>query len=253
MRISTTFTLALGLVLALAWPVLADDGGFYLSGKIGVSRQKVHREFKVNETLTDGRYTMSARSIDLGRFSQSTVAGGLAIGYDFFPSFGWPVRLDIDFTARGYDNVDRRHDVTMTVRDGATGDTVTQTVPIEEHSEIGIHTVLANFYYDFHNSSGLTPFLGAGLGLAVLHGQLYNSYIGDYDSGLEGVMDYGDVQFAWALTGGVNYALTPDWSLDLSYRYTDAGNRSYTANLAAVGLETDMAIHDLLAGVRYTF
>ncbi|MDR2141030.1 MAG: outer membrane beta-barrel protein [Deltaproteobacteria bacterium] len=234
-----------------------EDGGFYLEAKIGMSSQQVERRIVTKEALTsDFGDRLNARHVNLGDFSHGSFGGGLAVGYDFFPSMGWPLRAEIEFIARAYKDVKENHKTNLSVTD-SNGDTASEEIRVNEHSEIGIHTALLNLYYDFHNSSVFTPFVGAGVGLAVLHGKLRRADItapnlqAEFETDAEG--DYGDAQFAWALGAGVNYAINQDWSLDLSYKYTNAGNNSYTADIADIGLETKIQLHDVMFGVRYTF
>jgi outer membrane autotransporter protein len=213
-----------------------------------------------NEALTsDAGDTLNSRSVNLGDFSHSSFVGGLAAGYDFFPRKGWPLRAEIEFLARSYKDVTKTHSSSLNATIG--GNALNTLIRVNERSKIGIHTALLNVYYDFHNDSQFTPFLGAGAGIAVLHGKLKNAVIAapdmnppvEFDAGIDDDAHYGDAQFAWGLNAGVNYALNADWSLDLGYKYTNAGNNSYTSGLGSVGLETKLQIHDILLGCRYTF
>jgi opacity protein-like surface antigen len=233
-----------------------DDGGLYLAARLGMSSQQVERRVVAHEALTsDFGDTLNSRHIDLDDFSQGSFVGGVAVGYDFYPRKGWPLRAELEFLARSYKEVRGSHSANLS----ATIDDVTAShlIRANEQSKIGIHTALINIYYDFHNSTNFTPYIGGGLGIAVLHGKLERASIEapnqnvEFETDLEG--DYGDAQFAWGLSVGVNYELNKDWSLDLIYKFTNAGNNSYTSDIASVGLESKIKIHDFLLGVRYTF
>jgi opacity protein-like surface antigen len=247
--------LSLGAILLLSatliGPALGDDGGFYLAAKIGMSSQKYDRTALINQTLTDNNGTsISPRSIPIGGRSQSSVVGGLTIGYDFQPSFNVPVRFDIDFMARSYKDIDQRHVVRVTAVDGG-GNSISEDVAIRESGEIGVHTIMANLYYDIHLDSPFTPYLGASFGLAALHMDLKNSEIEGYYGPAD--MHAGDIQFAWGLGAGVSYAFNKDWSLDMGYKYINGGENSLTSDITFVGMEADIQIHDVLLGARYTF
>lgn len=85
---------------------------------------------------------------------------------------------------------------------------------------------LANGYVDLGTWYGLTPFVGAGVGVAE------SNFNGLTDVGL-GPSNYGgygtaansnSTQLAWALMAGVDYAIAPNWRLELSYRYLNMGD-----------------------------
>ncbi len=72
--------------------------------------------------------------------------------------------------------------------------------------------LMANVWYDIPMGSGLTPYLGGGIGYAdseVEHGLVMNGSGGD---------------FAWQLGAGLNFAMTEKMSLGIGYRYMDAGD-----------------------------
>jgi opacity protein-like surface antigen len=93
----------------------------------------------------------------------------------------------------------------MNVTDIRTGQSVNIDVPINERSKIGVFTIMANLYYDFHNDTRFTPYLGTSLGLACLHGDVET--VGDYVSMTQ---DYGTAQFAWGVSTGVSYEINQD-------------------------------------------
>ena len=96
------------------------------------------------------------------------------------------------------------------------------------------------------------PYLTAGAGLARNHA--------DTISGSNGVaVDGGAAKtsFAWQVGGGVGYALSPSWTVDVGYRYIDAGkfetgdiNRAGTTGQKISG---DLKAHTALLSLRYSF
>ena len=64
-------------------------------------------------------------------------------------------------------------------------------------------------------------------------------------------------EFAWQAGAGVGYAFSPNWSLDLGYRYVDAGEfrSSDTASDGSSGntIRGDLRSHVALLGIRYSF
>ncbi|WBT39896.1 outer membrane protein [Hyphomicrobium sp. DMF-1] len=117
---------------------------------------------------------------------------------------------------------------------------------------------LANAYIDLGTWRGITPYIGGGIGIASLDVQgfkdvnVVNStiYLGDKDKTT--------TNFAWALYAGISYDVTPQFTLDLGYRYTDLGSvdtgraTDYTGTRWYNGLEIrDIVSHDLLFSARY--
>ena len=96
----------------------------------------------------------------------------------------------------------------------------------------GVSSIVAllNGYVDLGNYWGVTPFLGAGVGVA--------------DNALSGVSDQGfaisgagpaipvggvfsnasRTNFAWALTAGLDFDIGPNLKIEASYRYLDLGS-----------------------------
>jgi opacity protein-like surface antigen len=122
---------------------------------------------------------------------------------------------------------------------------------------------LVNAYVDMGNWCGFTPYIGAGIGFANI------SVNGVRDDGINGPAgnipsvafggDKTSTNFAWAFHAGVSYDVTPQFVVDLSYRYADLGSAQsgpiVTYDGAAVvpsGLHIrDITSNELLLGFRY--
>ena len=92
--------------------------------------------------------------------------------------------------------------------------TATGVCNYEDTGDLAVTTLMANAYLDLGNYSGFTPYVGAGIGGAVVHwSDLKNNEIcvagdctgsaGDSTHG-----GYGEWRFAYALHAGVSYDLT---------------------------------------------
>lgn len=109
--------------------------------------------------------------------------------------------------------------------------------------------LLGNLYFDLGTWYGFTPYVGAGLGAALLR-------IDDYSSISNPVALYqkeNTWNFAWALTGGFSYSLSPGLLLDASYRYLDMGDVESTV-LDPLGSQftvKDITAHEFRVGLRY--
>lgn len=244
-------SLALTMLFSAA-PVAKADGGFYIEGKIGFSNQQIDRELKVNDRYVSSTgIAISGSNVNFGKSSSNSLAGGLALGYNFMPSLNVPLRIDFEYLARTYKSTDSRGRARITGTDTNNANATATIAPTwHEKSEIGIHTLLFNFYYDIYTSTQFTPFIGASLGLAILHAKVDTLDLQWFD--LDDIDQYGWANFAWGFTGGVNYALNDDVSFDLSYRYLNGDTNAIKRNLP-VSLKVGLDIHDVMFGVRYTF
>ena len=88
-------------------------------------------------------------------------------------------------------------------------------------SKIGSQTLFANVFYDFHNATLFTPFLGGGIGVAINKSTMTLNAIG---SPVFDTFETIDTRFAWNIGTGVAVNVTEILLLELSYRYTDLGS-----------------------------
>ncbi len=85
------------------------------------------------------------------------------------------------------------------------------------------------------------PYLGVGLGWSwgSLNASTATASIDDSDN-----------TWAWQILAGVNFEITPQWSVDLGYRYFNA---EYTFNDGGEDVDTKAASHMFLLGVNFHF
>lgn len=131
--------------------------------------------------------------------------------------------------------------------------------------------VMANAYADLGTYVGVTPYLGAGLGLTrVSYSDLTNTAecYNAAGAALPGCAPGPSVhpgetsyRFTWALMAGASYDLSKNLKFDLGYRYAhvDGGNMfGFDAATAAAGatgvqgVEDGFSTHQIKAGVRYS-
>jgi opacity protein-like surface antigen len=230
---------------AYAPPVVEDFGGWYLRGDIGFSNQRVSR---LNNAL-DVNATTSVQNLN---FSTAGIFG-LGAGYRFNNWF----RVDITGEYRGNSTFFGTDAITFP---GGFG---TDTY----HATKSEWVVLGNAYVDLGTWWCVTPFIGAGVGGARV------SINGFTDQGLVtpvpgpgpalASLAFGDNvsrwNFAWALHAGVAYRVTPNFTVELAYRYLDMGNgltgdlRAFdgTNNINNPTTFRSIASHDLKIGVRW--
>jgi opacity protein-like surface antigen len=191
--------------------------GPYVSWFIGVSApQERHAD----------SYDYYGSYDDRVEFDSGIDVGGSG-GYDF----GY-VRLEEELSYK-YGDIDAVHDTTS----NATYHDI--------DGSMGVFAAMFNCFFDLHNNSPVTPYLGGGIGVAVLH--LDDTY---YDHGKLYDAD-DDTVFAYQVGAGVEININRSFSLDLGYRYfvTDKGR------FEGDGLGTRMKFesHNGTVGVRFKF
>jgi opacity protein-like surface antigen len=109
--------------------------------------------------------------------------------------------------------------------------------------------VLANAYADLGTWHSLTPYVGAGLGVAEVQTSSFsNAFV--QPAGIAGTDQW---TFAWALMAGVGYSVTPNLLIDLGYRYLHLGDASSGIDqFGAVLTSHGLSASEVRLGVRYT-
>ncbi len=135
---------------------------------------------------------------------------------------------------------------------------------------------LVNGYVDLGTWFGVTPYVGAGVGLArnTLSG-MTDQGIASYTSGAGAVTSgpsggyFGDgskTNFAWALMAGLDFNVTQNLKLELGYRYLDLGKfgsgasnclngtgagTGFACAVNYVSSKNDLASNDFRIGLRW--
>lgn len=112
---------------------------------------------------------------------------------------------------------------------------------------------LVNGYVDLGNWYGLTPYIGAGVGVAGTSTSGSITFAGGPAVKVRGRDDF---NLAWAAMAGVAYHISPHLLLDVGYRYLDLGtyqapNRIVAGVPVYNGNKTDLNSHEIRVGVRY--
>jgi opacity protein-like surface antigen len=116
---------------------------------------------------------------------------------------------------------------------------------------------LVNAYVDLGTWRGITPYVGAGIGVASLAVEGLKD-VNVPNSTVYYGQDNTEVNFAWALYAGMSYDITPQVTVDFAYRYLDLGDassgtvRDYQGNnpYRAVDID-DVTSHDMMLSLRY--
>ena len=115
--------------------------------------------------------------------------------------------------------------------------------PNEFDREISCLAAMANVYYDFATGSAFTPFVGAGLGYALMQ--------------VEGWHDHHDADvFAYQLMAGCGYAFSEKVTIDLQYRMfatQDPEFETRDPEFGHIRIDSEYMTNNLMLGLRYNF
>lgn len=124
----------------------------------------------------------------------------------------------------------------------------------QETMELSSSSYMLNGYYDFHNESKLTPYLGAGIGLAKVTYD-YSESVGLYEAGTgallgsyAGVYRASKTKMAYALMAGAGWQIDDRLTIDAGFRYVDYGSFSDRD-----GDKYKTKAKELSVGLRYAF
>lgn len=190
-------------------PPVADFGGWYLRGDIGMTNQSMSK-------IDSNTAVAFPATTQVGLGFDSSPLFGLGVGYQFNNWF----RADITTQYRGKANLH-----------GSNGLIFTPT-SFQSDNYSGSKSeflFLANAYFDLGTWWSVTPFVGFGVGTS------YNYLSGFRDDNVQVVngVTHGSVanfagngtwNFAWAAHAGLAYRVTPSVTLELAYSYVDLGS-----------------------------
>jgi opacity protein-like surface antigen len=211
-------------------PPVEDFGGWYLRGDIGFSNQSVGSIRNTNPALNianDLTFNETTKFDTGGTFQ-------LGAGYQFNNWF----RADITGQYRGNANFKGTDLFTFPL---ATPNGVQAFNGIDNYSASKSEWLfLANAYMDLGTWWGVTPFVGAGVGTALVtisnftdtgvNNKNFNALgVGPFPSGppvasFATALPGSKWNFAWALHTGLAYKVTPNMTVELAYSYLNLGD-----------------------------
>ncbi len=224
-------------------PVIEEYGGWYLRGDIGMTNQRVS---KLDNVLfvTAQDHQMVDKNFEAGMLF------GLGIGYKYNNWFRW----DLTGEYRGETGF---HGLDLW-NDGVDDRFNNYTAKKSEW------LFLANAYIDLGTWRAITPFVGAGIGAARVSIHSFRD-TGIDPAGPSPTLAYANSasqwNFAWALYAGLTYDVTPNFAIELSYRYLHLGDGKSGDIIAFDGTNLvnnpmhfkDLSSHDLKLGMRWMF
>jgi opacity protein-like surface antigen len=217
-----------------------DYGAWYLRGDIGITNQQVKK-------LDSPAFTPTVNVIEKG--FESAGLFGLGVGYQYN---SW-----LRFEATGEYRANSTFHGLDTFPSVATPGTTSTNQYTGVKSE---WLFLFNAFLDLGTWYSVTPFIGAGVGFDRLTiGNFTDSNVNDNALGFS--TNNSKWNFAWALHAGLAYQVTPNFSVELAYRYVDLGNGATKDLLAPDGsnpsfnpiLFKHVTSNDIKLGVRWMF
>jgi opacity protein-like surface antigen len=208
-------------------PPVEIGSGWYLRGDLGY-------RFHASPTMTEtsGPTALASTSAS-GAFA---IGGGF--GYQFSERFRSDLTVDLGLSSpfRG-----------SLACDGG-GDTCVHTV------DVTTTTALVNAYFDLATMGAFTPYVGAGVGVAMVSTSGSSFNVDDVTTtAYSGATRY---NLAWALMGGATYEMSPDVLVDLAFRLLSIGNAQTGTIPAASGGTGVITTGNIIApeirlGMRY--
>ena len=128
--------------------------------------------------------------------------------------------------------------------------------PIDDplHTSIRTYSSMVNVYHDIGRFGSVTPYVGAGVGLA--YNKMSEVYFTDNPALTNRIEGEGKLSLAWALMAGIGWQVSDRAVLDVGYRYFDFGKAQSgrVDNLGFVNprvVVDELAAHEIKVGLRF--
>ncbi len=220
MKTKLAICLMLGTLLALPSLANAERNGYYVSVKFLDSLQ--------NTGAVGGDDGLSSKTLN-------SVGVAAAVGLHLRDLLDSPVPLRLEFE---YANRTKIHDSWKGSLSGGRGFDGTWQV----------QTFQINGYYDIEVGGPLVPYVGAGIGLSSIYGELTSTSV--YTGYRHSSSDI-SCSLAWNVGAGVAYELNPNVALDVGYRF--AGFGSSTVRHNSSDINNYLTANEFSAGLRFSF
>lgn len=228
-----------------------DFGGWYLRGDGGVGAYQLS---DLRSTFTDPTVVVPAPLFNSASIGDAGFAGA-GVGYQFNNWFRFDVTGEYR-TAAQYGAIQSYSDIWSAPGKSPCGITARcHDVYNGQHSAA---VFLANGYFDLGTWYGITPFIGGGVGFGVNWLQNFYDISAQPAGGFGYAADHTRTNFAWQLSAGLAYNVTPNLKLEVGYRYLDIGKFN-TGRISCQGVavcagevqSAYLASHDIRLGFRY--
>jgi opacity protein-like surface antigen len=225
-----------------------DFSGWYLRGDVGVGWTQLN---DMRSTFAPGA-VVPGFQIDRAKLDDAYFIGA-GLGYQYN---NW-VRFDVTGEYRSHHNFMATESFANTFGIVGCGARCFDTY----HANLRTGVVMGNAYVDLGTWYGITPYVGAGVGVA------FHSFTDLQDVSVQPAGGFGfaddrnQTNLAWAAMAGLAYTINPRLKLELGYRYlnmgTIKGNQIVCQNVpAGCPLEQQqfkVSSHDFRLGMRWMF
>lgn len=143
-----------------------------------------------------------------------------------------------------------------------------QTCGVDQSTSVHRFAALANGYLDLGQWSGITPYVGAGVGITHMttagavsytnpDGTAYSRTLLNPTTNVTTTYKYDQsthgksYQIAWALMTGVSVDVAAHTAIDLGYRYLNLGSSKGVLASTGTTYSKNMTEHQFRAGIRY--
>jgi len=126
--------------------------------------------------------------------------------------------------------------------------------PTQVTGDVSTLAFMANLIKDFGDGP-VTPYVGLGVGIARIDSNYIGTNAGAVGGPLNLAIDSHATNFAYQGIAGIAFDLAEGLTLDLSYRYFDTTEPSFTGtlNFNPTTYQIDYTNHTFLAGLRWNF
>jgi opacity protein-like surface antigen len=115
--------------------------------------------------------------------------------------------------------------------------------------DLGAFATMFNIFFDMHNASRVTPYLGGGIGFANLH--LSNTTAFNNAGKLTLYDRSNDTVFASQVGAGMDIAINSRYSLDIGYRYFITDKAKLEGDFTSSNLRFES--HNAMVGFKFKF
>ena len=127
----------------------------------------------------------------------------------------------------------------------------TVVTPGDVTAKVASWTVLANGYFDLGTWYRVTPYVGAGVGGAMVRTSNYTSTVSPPFTTTGATNSQWNL--AWAAMAGIAVAISPNMMIDAGYRYLSLGDAKSVSDPNGAMTLKNITAHEVRVGVRWNF
>lgn len=192
---------------AVSETAVAQSPGPYVSGSLGVTQPR--------------DWDLSGTGVSTTQESDPGFAGAVALGTTF--SDNWRGEAELSYSNSNVDSFS-----------GTAGS-----------GETSMFGLMFNGYYDFKTNSKWTPYIGAGVGGAIVDSSDLSPVGGSRISKSDQVLAYQGI-------AGVTYKIDDQLGLFTEYRYVGTTDRDLRTD-SGIDVDSDSGEHRIMVGLRWSF